>query len=82
MLQFILLYNVLPLQVIQDWHMFLLMGILLGIDILFLIIITSIPQAILTVELVELPLIVSWVCVAFMQMASYFLLDIIMKVYK
>ena len=60
--------------------MFLLMGILLGIDIVFLIIITSIPQAILTVELVELPLIVSWTCVPFMQMASYFQSDIIMKV--
>ena len=49
--------------------MFVLIGILLGIDVLFLIIITSIPQAILTVELVELPLIVSWACVAFIQIA-------------
>jgi gamma-aminobutyric acid type B receptor len=44
-------------RVIQDWHMFLLIGILLLIDIIFLTIVTAIPQAILTVKLVELPLV-------------------------
>ena len=41
------------LQAIQDWHMFLLLGILLAIDAIFLIIVTAVPQAILRAELEE-----------------------------
>ena len=41
------------LQAIQDWHMFLLLGLLLAIDAIFLIIVTAVPQAILRAQLEE-----------------------------
>ena len=39
------------LQIIQDWHMMLVIGLLLMIDVLFLTIVTAVPEAILTAEL-------------------------------
>ena len=46
-------FTKLMLQAIQDWHMFLLLGLLLAIDTIFLIIVTAVPQAILRAELEE-----------------------------
>ena len=39
------------LQIIQDWHMMLVIGLLLMIDVVFLTIVTAVPEAILTAEL-------------------------------
>ena len=46
-------------QTIQEWHLFLLIGVLLLIDILFLLPVTAVPSAILKGVLVELPYSVS-----------------------
>jgi gamma-aminobutyric acid type B receptor len=48
-------------RTIQDWHMFIFIGCLLAIDILFLIIVTAVPRAILTVMLNEKPLLVRYI---------------------
>ena len=32
-------------QIVQDWHMFLLIGVLLAFDILFLTVVTSVDQS-------------------------------------
>ena len=50
---FMILFLFRTLQTIQDWHMFLLLGVLLLIDANFLIIVTAVPQAILRAELEE-----------------------------
>ena len=47
------------LQTIQEWHLFLLIGVLLLIDILFLLPVTAVPSAILKSVLVQLPYSVS-----------------------
>ena len=46
-------------QTIQEWHLSLLIGVLLFIDILFLLPVTAVPSAILKSELVQLPYSVS-----------------------
>ena len=46
-------------QTIQEWHLFLLIGVILLIDILFLLPVTAVPSAILKSVLVQLPYSVS-----------------------
>ena len=46
-------------QTIQEWHMFILIGVLLAIDVVYLIIVTAVPEAILRLETQSKPIIVS-----------------------
>ena len=43
------------LQTIQEWHLFLLIGEILLVDVLFLLPVTAVPSAILKSVLVQLP---------------------------
>ena len=54
-----LTFSILFSQTIQEWHLFLLIGVLLLIDILFLLPVTAAPSALLKSVLVQLPYSVS-----------------------
>ena len=47
------------IQTIQEWHMFILVGILLTIDMVFLAIVTAVPEAIHKLETRSMPILVS-----------------------
>ena len=47
------------IKTIQEWHLFLLIGVILLIDVLFLLPVTAVPSAILKSVLVQLPYSVS-----------------------
>ena len=42
-------------QMIQDWVLFIMVGVLIAIDVVYLVIVTAIPTTILQLEDVEMP---------------------------
>ena len=46
-------------KTIQEWHMFILIGVLLAIDVVYLLIVTAVPEAILRLETQLIPTVVS-----------------------